>query len=152
MMEDADGLAKEALVHLARCPACRGEHARLRAVLAALAADVHTQAERPAAFWLRQHERIAARRDARRTRGIAWRWAWTPALIAAGLLFALWTRESPPPARDANADHELLAAVQRSIAAEAPAALQPAALLVTEIEASATRGGRAHSAQQGGQR
>ncbi len=152
MMEDADSLAEAVRAHLARCLACRREYRRLWGALAEAAAVAFARAERPEAFWRRQRARIARRSGASRGRRATWRRAWAPALVAAGLLVVLWTRDGQPPARTANADHELLAAVQRSIARDVPPALLPAALLIAEIEDGTTVAGHSHSARQGGPR
>jgi len=135
MMEVVAGSpAGKAVTHLTHCAACRQESAHLRAALVDLAAHARAQAERPEAFWHGQRVQIAGRLGERRPLAPAWRWAWAPVLAAAGVLFLLWARHEVPPAQDANADQALLAAVERSVHADAPAPLRPALLLVSEVE------------------
>lgn len=141
----------ETLAHLTRCGACRKEYVQLRAALVDVAAHAHAQAERSDAFFQAQHARIARRLGERRPIIRRWRGAWAPALAAAALLAVFLTRGGPPfqRPRDSEADRALLSAVERSIHVDAPAALRPAVLLVSEVERDVVQTHRGGTAPQG---
>lgn len=134
------------LTHLSDCPACRAERDRLQAALTALAGQARAQAERPETSWERQRRQIAGRFRHRAPASRAWRWVWVPAAAGLALAAAFWFRgDSPPPPPGPENDHALLLAVERSLQADVPAALRPAALLAGEVE----RGGAEREQRNG---
>ncbi len=137
----AGTLAGEGLAHLMSCAACLEERAQLRAGLGELADHIHAKAERSEAFFQAQRGKIARRLRERRPPVRNWRWAWAPALAATALLAVFLMPDGSPVQRaeDAEADHGFLQAVQRSIQADVPEALRPAALLLGEVERGVAR-------------
>jgi hypothetical protein len=132
-------LKGEALAHMDGCPTCRVERYRLRAALTDLMDQARAQAERPEASWGRQRRQIASRLGDRPSLSLGWRWAWAPALLILAALALLWPRgETRQRLPGPEADYALLTAVERSVQAGVPAALQPVALLVAEIERRGT--------------
>ncbi len=134
-------LAGEGLAHLMSCAACLEERAQLRAGLGELAGHIHAEAERSETFFQAQRGKIARRLRERRLPIRHWRWAWAPALAATALLAVFLMPDGPPVQRaeDAEAERGFLQAVQRSIQAEVPEALRPAALLLGEVEQGVVR-------------
>ena len=125
--------------HLLVCPTCRMERDRLRAALSDLAEQARVQAERSEEAWEGQRLRIAARLSDRSPlsegHSTGWRWAWVPVAVGLAALALVWWRgETPRLSPEADADHALLIAVERSVQAEVPVALRPVALLAAEIE------------------
>ena len=97
-------------------------------------ADAMRSSERPEEFWRGQQVRIQARiesRNLRKPRSL-WLVAATAALIFCAAV--LISPAGPPPARPQqtriDADQELLLAIERSLAAGTPEALEPLTLLV----------------------
>jgi hypothetical protein len=133
-----DPLGRDADGHLAECARCQGDLGRLRAAVAALAADVHDGASRPEPAWEQQRARIMEEVRRRRAPVGAWRWIWVP---AAAVLAAIvvssggWDRGASSRTWTEK-DTVLLHAVQRAIAADVPSALEPVSLLVVEMERS----------------
>jgi predicted anti-sigma-YlaC factor YlaD len=137
---------EETLAHLAECPASRAERDQLQVTLTALAGQARAQGERPEAAWERQRRQIASRLRDRAPVSRAWRWAWVPAAVALALVAVFWFRgETPPSSPGPETDHALLLAVERSLQADVPAALRPAALLAGEVE-----GGGAETEEKNG--
>jgi hypothetical protein len=135
----SDTLEGTTVAHLRECATCRTEYARLRAAFVDFAMDSRVQAERTEAFFQRQRVRIGCRVGDRRP--VVWRWrSWASALATGALVAVLLTRAGTPPRSpaDTEADQALLSAVQQAIYREAPVALNPAALLIADME----RGGR----------
>ena len=135
--------------HLAGCPSCRAERERLQAALTGFAEQAHAWADRSDAAWDRQARQILARPREAQGHTLRWRWACVPALLGlaalAGLCFHGQSLRVSPPLEN---DEALLAAVDRSIQAEVPAALRPVTLLLGEVEdGQATRG---RDGRQGG--
>ena len=108
-------------------------------------ADAMRSSECPEEFWRGQQIRIHSHiesRNVRKPRGL-WLAAATAALIFCAVL--LISPASPPPARPPqtkiDADQQLLLAIERSLAAGTPEALEPLTLLVessssnTDVEA-----------------
>ncbi len=141
-----------ALAHLTDCPACRAERDRLQAALTALAGQARAQAERPEASWERQRRQIASRLHDRAPASHAWRWAWVPAAVGLALVAVFWFRgDTPPSSPGPETDHALLLAVERSLQADVPAALRPAALLAGEVEGGGAETERKNGTSNGGQ-
>lgn len=126
--------------HLAECAECRGELERLRGSLEEYQRTARELAERPESFWLRQRTLIASRALGRRAMP---RLAWATGLAVVLLAGLLLVRQAPPapavaPTQTAQtaqseSDSALLADVQRHVQRDVPEALQPAALLVEEM-------------------
>jgi len=103
-------------------------------LVSAWRADAMRSSERPEEFWRGQQVRIQARiesRNLRKPRSL-WLVAATAALIFCAAV--LISPAGPPPARPQqtriDADQELLLAIERSLAAGTPEALEPLTLLV----------------------
>ena len=140
----------ETLAHLAGCPTCRAQRDRLRAALTDLAEQARVQAERPEASWERQRRQIASRLGNRPSPSPRWRWAWAPAVLLLVALGSFWFYgHTPQPAQGPEADHALLIAVERSVQADVPLALRPAALLAAELEGHGTETGWKAGAKTG---
>jgi hypothetical protein len=105
-------------------------------------ADAMRGSERPEEFWRGQQVRIHSRIESRNVRKSQSLWlaAATAAIIFFAVLFI--APAGPPPARPPqariDADQELLLAIERSLAAGTPEALEPLTLLV---ESSSTNNG-----------
>jgi|PlaIllAssembly_1097288.scaffolds.fasta_scaffold57221_2 predicted anti-sigma-YlaC factor YlaD len=137
--------------HLASCPTCRAERDRLQATLTGLAAQMQARAARPAAAWDQQARQIADRLHERQPRAQPWRWAWAPAVVGLAVLAGFWFYgQSPRMAPGTETDDALLVAVERSIHADVPAALRPAALLVGEVGGRGTEAEQSLDGPQGG--
>ena len=68
------------------------------------------------------------------------------------VLGAFWFYgHTPQPAQGPEADHALLIAVERSVQADVPLALRPAALLAAELERHGTETGPETGAKTGDQ-
>lgn len=136
--------------HLAECRECAAELERLRAVLAGYQRTAQEAADHPESFWLRQRARIISRTRGRRA---APRLAWAVSVAALLLGAMLLGRQTPPaPAGGASAavstrlaqtdplsDSALLIAVHQSVQRDVPEALEPAALLVEEMNQNAAQ-------------
>lgn len=139
----------DVLDHLARCPSCRAERARLQSTLTRLAGQAHEWAHRPDASWDRQARQIMRRLCEQRTPAPRWRWAWVPALVGLAALAGFWLHaQSPRVSPSVENDEALLAAVEQCIQADVPAALRPLALLLGDVEDGEARRGPA--VRQGG--
>jgi predicted anti-sigma-YlaC factor YlaD len=137
--------------HLAGCPACRADRDRLQATLTGLAAQMRTRTARPEAAWDRQARQSAERLHERQPRAQPWRWAWAPAVVGLAALVGIWVHgQSPRVTPGTETDDALLVAVERSIHADVPAALRPAALLVGEVGGRGTEAERRLDGPQGG--
>jgi anti-sigma factor RsiW len=141
----------EVLDHLACCPTCRADRDRLQTTLTGLTAQMRARAARPEAAWDRQARQIAGRLHERPPRAQPWRWAWAPAVVGLAALAGIWLHgQSPRVTPSTETDDALLVAVERSIHAEVPAALRPAALLVGEVGGRGTEVERSLDVPQGG--
>ncbi len=141
LTEVLDGMPEgDTLAHLAGCETCRAERDRLRVELAAFAEQTRAGAERSEASWDRQRRRIVGRLVDRPSPALGWYWAWAPAVLLIVILgwfwFAGW---APHPSSGPEADHALLISVERSIRADVPQALRPAALLAAQLEQGPTQ-------------
>jgi predicted anti-sigma-YlaC factor YlaD len=146
-----DAPQMEMLEHLAGCPTCRADRERLQTTLTGLAEQMQARAARPEAAWDRQARQIANRLRARPPRTRPWRWAWAPAVVCLAALAGIWLHaQSPRVAPGTETDDALLVAVERSIHADVPAALRPAALLVGEVGGRGTEAERSLDVPQGG--
>jgi hypothetical protein len=127
--------------HLAECAACVGELAGLRGAIEQYQLAARKSADQPESFWLRQRTSAVSRALGRRA---VPRLAWMTAAAVVTLAALSLVRQEPPtkPAPTATAqtqqaqaesDSALLADVQRQVQREVPEALQPAALLVEEM-------------------
>ena len=130
----------DVLSHIAGCPSCRAECERLQATLTGVAEQAREWANRSDATWDRQARQIMARARERQ-RPPRWRWVWAPALVGMAGLAGVWfhnqrTQVVPP----LENDEALLAAVERSIQTDVPAALRPLALLVGEVKDGEAKG------------
>jgi hypothetical protein len=116
-----------------------------------LAMHVRAEAERPETFFRAQRAGIIGRLDAPRFPSRRWQIAWAPAVAAPLILFVLLTRGGSPldPARDLGPDQTILSTVQHAIHAEVPTALQPAALLTTEVERGLSHPDRGDASTKG---
>jgi predicted anti-sigma-YlaC factor YlaD len=128
--------------HLEACAICRAEHDRLTTRFAGFGAWARAAAHRPENFWEMQHARIAARLVPEKKKNIR-TWGFQLALATAAaviiLAFAIFgTRPYPQQVASTVDDHSLLVDVEHSINDELPAALQPAALLVNEMNRHAS--------------
>lgn len=129
-----------ARTHLAACADCANELARLRASFEEYRRAAQQAADRPESFWLRQRTSVVSRMMGRRA---APRLAWTATVAAILLAAILLTPQAPrvvdrpvtpsTPAQSPESDSALLLDVQRSVQREVPVALEPAALLVEEM-------------------
>jgi predicted anti-sigma-YlaC factor YlaD len=153
MMEALGGEpAGETFAHLVGCPTCRAERDRLRATLADLAEQARVQAEWREEFWERQRRQIAGRMSDRRSLAPGWSWAWAPAAVGLAVVALVWFYgKTPQPSPEPAADDALLISVERSLQAECPVALQPAALLAAEVERRGAETGRGADIPAGGQ-
>lgn len=137
--------------HLTSCPTCRADLDRLQATLTGFAAGMQVRAARPEAAWDRQARQIADRLHQRLSRARPWRWAWAPAVVGLAVLAGIWFHgQSPRVAPGTETDDAFLIAVERSIHADVPAALRPAALLVGEVGGRGTEAERSLDGPQGG--
>jgi hypothetical protein len=115
-------------------------HERLDAALRNFTEAVRAGTERPDQFWERQrlsiHERAAQRPAVPSYRRTL---VWATAAAAVALVWAIFTNDRAQPAPDfvAGYDQELLTTINDSLRREAPKALDPARLLVIELERAA---------------
>ena len=110
---------------------------RLAAALAAFAASVRAEGERPAAYWTRRRAMIRER-IAQQDRTSSLRLAWASALAVVTLATLLLTQSQPPlPQAMHDPDHDLLLGVENATRRPVPKALEPAVLLAQEMEQSA---------------
>jgi len=139
--------------HLEICSDCWHQMAMYRERMASLRQDVCFSASRSAIDWGRQSRgimrRIAKTRGAEvRSRTTGWALA-TAALSLALILFAFIGYQSSPPVvtKPGNtiSDAALLAGVEDRINEDVPDALQPAGLLVSEMDGSGRQSNRQHS-------
>jgi hypothetical protein len=145
-------LRGETLAHLADCPICRAERDRLRATLTGLAEGAFEQSEREEHSWERQRRQIADRLISRPFRSPSWCWVWAPAAVGLAVVALVWFRwETPQQPLGPDANHAILTAVERSLQANVPAALQPVALLASEIERGEAETGREAGTSRGDQ-
>jgi len=133
--------------HLDACAHCSAEFEKLRASLQEFRSEAHQAAERPEGFWARQHAATVSRALRKNT---APRLAWAASLAAVVLAALILANPAPrapsvqgalpaPSAIAASAppsiegDAALLMDVQQSVQRDVPEALEPAALLVDEM-------------------
>ncbi|HSA91870.1 MAG TPA: hypothetical protein VLE48_02585 [Terriglobales bacterium] len=115
----------------------RFQDERLATALAAFAASVRAEGERPAAYWARQRARIGER-ITQQGRAASLRLAWAGALAVVMLATLLLTQSQPPlPQTAYDPDHDLLLGVENATRRRVPKALDPAVLLAQEMEQSA---------------
>jgi hypothetical protein len=95
--------------------------------------------ERPQQFWDRQRLSIHERAAGGRTRPYRRILVWTSAAAAMALLWVIFTDDRAQPAPDfvAGHDQELLTMVHNSVHRDGPKALDPALVLVKELERAA---------------
>ena len=122
-------------IHLATCASCRGEHDRLRRVLAELPSLARVVAQNADAFWEKQRTAIWADivkvKPRKENPTLAWALG-AAVLVVASLLLSV--APDPVPTRAAaDTDHELMIQLERTLQSEVPEALEPAALLAREI-------------------
>jgi hypothetical protein len=105
--------------------------------IAALAESWRRAGERPEAFWTAQRaavrERIQ-RSEQRASLRLAWAGSAALVAVAVGLLM-----QAPAPASAAanyDPDHDLLVGIEQAVRRPVPEALEPAQLLVSELESS----------------
>jgi hypothetical protein len=131
----------DARQHLAECADCAEELAGLRGAIEKYQFAARESADRPESHWLRQRTTMVSRALGRRATP---RLAWMAAAAVMTLAALSLVRQQPAvqPALTATAevqqtqaesDSALLADVQRQVRREVPEALQPAALLVEEM-------------------
>ncbi|HXE90505.1 MAG TPA: hypothetical protein VNK82_06020 [Terriglobales bacterium] len=111
---------------------------RMATALAAFAASVREQGERPEAYWFRQRVCIADG-IAQHERSSSLRLAWAGALAVVTLAALMVTGSQPPMPRGVayDPDHDLLLRVENATRRPVPKALDPALLLAQEMERSA---------------
>jgi hypothetical protein len=135
---EGDAAARQ---HLAQCTDCAGELAGLRGAIEKFQLAARASADRPESHWLRQRTSVVSRALGRRA---VPRLAWMAAAAVVTLTALSLVRQQPPaqpvPAvaaqvqqTQAESDSALLADVQRQVRRDVPEALQPAALLVEEM-------------------
>jgi len=140
--------------HLEMCDSCLDEASRLREGLRGLRAEKQKAEE----FWTRQRQAIGARvTSVESARPAGWRPLWLGVALACAALLAavLLPRRAHAPTSAATVqtqamqDHALLVEVEESLAQDGPDALQPAAILASEISPQdfAVASGDASSAQ-----
>jgi hypothetical protein len=99
--------------------------------------SIHSAAERPDAFWVKQRAGIAQkiRRPVPAIKQLLV-FRWIPAAIVVLLCLSLFMEEKRLPVPDfaGGADQELLIEVERALSREYPVALAPAAILSEQIE------------------
>ena len=117
--------------HLAACPACSQELARLRRTTSALRDSARAQAEQPESLWTRQRASAASRTSRRSVSPLTWAAALAVALLAATLIRE--PRPVAPPAPPPDPDQALLVSVEQAVSRQVPQALAPAALLTQEM-------------------
>jgi hypothetical protein len=135
---EGDAAARQ---HLAECADCARELTGLRRAMEQYQLAAREGADRPESFWLRQRTTAVSRAMGRRaTPRLAWMAAAAVVTLAALSLVRQQPPAQPVPAvaaqvqqTQAESDSALLADVQRHVQREVPEALQPAALLVEEM-------------------
>jgi hypothetical protein len=116
------------------------EHERLDAALRNFREGALAETEHPDQFWDRQrlsiHERAAQPRAVPNYRRTL---MWATAAAAVALVWAIFTNDRAQPAPDfvAGYDQELLTTIHNLVRREAPKALDPARLLIIELERAA---------------
>jgi hypothetical protein len=135
---EGDAAARQ---HLTDCAACARELEGLRGAIEKYQRAARESAERPESHWLRQRATVVSRAMGKPAMP---RLAWFAAAAIVTLAALSLVREHPPaqPApvataqlqeTQAESDSALLADVQRQVQREVPRALQPAELLVEEM-------------------
>lgn len=124
--------------HVASCTTCREELTTLRRGILALREETRAASEKPEVSWIRQRVAIAGKRLRQRT--VSPRLAWAAGLaLVAGLGSLYVTREQHPGriVAVADPDHQLLMDVERAIRRDLPLALEPAALITSDLDRAA---------------
>jgi hypothetical protein len=118
---------------------------RLEAALREFRAAAHSAADNSEQFWEKQrlsiHERLRPGRHTPIHRRVL---PWASAAAAVALIWTIFTNDRAQPAPDlvAGHDQELMFGVHDSLGRDVPEALEPALLLVTELERAATPSAR----------
>lgn len=140
LLDELDSVQRRSIdAHLARCPDCRAEYARLREALDALASDAPPVAPPPA---LRQRILDAARAAKApplptATRAPKWRTAWIPAVaIAAAAVFALQFARAQANLQAAQVAYRTLAAQNRILRAQLAGTRADLRLAVLQLAAT----------------
>jgi predicted anti-sigma-YlaC factor YlaD len=140
--------------HLASCNECRHELEGIRTALTAVRAGSLALGERPVGFWREQRLAITARLSAGNeleTRPLAWAASLSIVALAAAFLVQgvppMQLQVGPTSASTgvsvaADADHDLLVEIQRSVRRDVPRALEPASLIAQELHRAASKSDR----------
>lgn len=127
--------------HFADCPACKAGFENLRHALQSLPSHAVAATSMPDDFWQKQQlgiRTLIASEPAQTHRfpALAWVSALAVAVLAGVLLNGI-TRPVPTAEALTDPDHELLVEVERIMRSDSVSALQPASLLVQEINRNA---------------
>ena len=129
--------------HLAECTRCREEIDSIARGLQALRQEAREASEKPEGFWIRQRLTAA---EAPPRRPLSPRLAWAAGLALVAGLGGLYLMREPAAVRvgaAADPDHELLRDVERAIRRDLPRALEPAALIASDLDRAAQASGDA---------